>query len=269
MPGCVDSHVVGGGSMTTREVDTLVWVTGGTSGIGDALVRNVPFAHCRTVNIARRERQDVVNFRADLADRSDWQRLRQHLAEEFARFAGRRAVFVHNAVSFEGTGMAGSLDPVLHDRHVLVNAAAPLVVGEAFLAACPAHLDAGLIMLSSTASTAVYPGRASYSAGKAAVEQWVRVVAAERSAAGVGPWVVAVLPGTVDTPALREAAAADESVFPNAPALRAAYASGQVQTTDEVARGIWALVDDGPSLLPVVRVGPSIAPVDDERDVIA
>jgi short-subunit dehydrogenase len=243
--------------------DTLVLITGATSGLGAALAETVPYTACRIVNISRRSRADTENLTADLADPADWRRIRAYLRDELAAFTGSRVLFVHNAAELtNGTGWAGEVEAAAHEAHVLVNAAAPLVLGEAFLAGCrslPPEVDAGLVVLSSTASTSLPVTRAVYGAGKAGVEQWVRAVREERRVRGTGPWVIAILPGGMDTPGLRAAAGTPDEEYPRAAALRIALANGLIQAPEVVARSIWAALPPAAEGADVVRVGPSHA----------
>jgi NAD(P)-dependent dehydrogenase (short-subunit alcohol dehydrogenase family) len=215
------------------------------------------------VNIARREAPGVENVLVDLSRPESWRTVREYLHAEIAAFGGERVIFVHNAAALtSGTGWAGSVDPDEFEAHVLLNSAAPLVLGEAFLSACAAAqhpLDAGLVLLSSTASTSLPVTRAAYGAGKAGVEQWVRAVREERRLRGSGPWVLAVLPGGMDTPGLRAAAATDEADYPRAKALRETLDNGLMQQPEDVARAIWSVLPPDPDGDPVVRVGPSHA----------
>ena len=48
-----------------------------------------------------------------------------------ARRIGGRAIFIHNAYVNEPAGFVGEVDPDAYARHVLANAAAPLVLGDA------------------------------------------------------------------------------------------------------------------------------------------
>jgi short-subunit dehydrogenase len=240
---------------------TVVWITGATSGLGAGLASTVPFPAARIVNIARRPRPGLENLIADLSDPGQWPVVRDHLHHDLRAFEGCRALIVHNAAVVHEVGDAGTLDPAAHDRQAILNAAAPLVLGEAFLAACPPNLDAGLVMISSSAASEIYPNRASYSAGKASLEQWIKVVHAERAATRSGPWVLAVRPGTVDSPAVRSGAAADPAVFPAAAGLRRAYELGLVQSPEEVGRAIWRLVPRAYNDAPIERVGPTAASI--------
>src|SRR5262249_53613773 len=125
------------------------------------------------------------------------------VASELAAFDGRRAVFVHNAIYGGAVGFAGVVDPAEQRRQVYANVAAPLVIGDGFVRACDPRFESGLVMISSAAARHAMEGFAVYGAAKAAVEQWVRAVRAERERLGAGPWVVAVRPGFVATEAVR------------------------------------------------------------------
>ncbi len=101
-------------------------------------------------------------------------------------------------------------------------------------------------MVTSAGARIPWEGRSAYCAAKAGIEQWVRVVRRERKMRGIGPWVVAVRPGFVDTPASRADATYDPHDSPIGPRMAAAFASGQgILTPDEAARDIWAELPDG------------------------
>jgi NAD(P)-dependent dehydrogenase (short-subunit alcohol dehydrogenase family) len=121
------------------------------------------------------------HFRVDLSDPADWVRVEEHFEAELAGFTGERVVFVHNAGTVVPIGPADSVDAEAYTRAVLLNSAAPQVLGRAFLRAtarlrCEKHL----IMLTSGAASTAYAGWSSYNAGKAAVDHWVRTVGAEQ-----------------------------------------------------------------------------------------
>jgi NAD(P)-dependent dehydrogenase (short-subunit alcohol dehydrogenase family) len=181
-----------------------------------------------------------------------------------ADFRGSRAIFVHNAFHYVDRSFAGEGAPELQAAEVMANVMAPLVLGDRFLrAARPAvdrGVDVGLVQMSSAAAELAYPGLAVYAAAKAAVEQWVRVVRTERDHRGNGPWVVALRPGFVDTPAARRDAEQPVSAYPSAPSVAQALASrvGIVEP-ETAARSIWAaLPGDGA----VVDFGATIHPDD-------
>lgn len=220
----------------------------------------MPFADARVVNIARRAHPSLDNVHADLAEPADWDVVAAHLATELTRFKGTRAVFVHNAFLADPVGFIGEIDPLAYRRHVMANAAAPLVLGEAFLRNVPDDVEAGLVMISSAAARVPFAGRAGYGAGKAAMEQWVKVVRSELEHRGSANWVVAIRPGAVDTPSFRADAEADPAINPVATAAKAALDAGAVDTAEVAARRIWDVLPPGPDTPAVVFLGEMIAP---------
>ena len=100
-------------------------------------------------------------------------------------------------------GFVGEVDPVEYRRQVYANAAASLVLGDAFIRACRPGYESGLVMISSASAKFAMQGHAVYGAAKAGMEQWVRAVRAERKSRGAGPWVVAIRPGFVVTEEMR------------------------------------------------------------------
>ena len=142
--------------------DTIVWITGATRGIGEALARTVPYENARVINISRTTNPATENVHADIADPAGWDAIERHLASELAGFAGRRAVFVHNAFVPTPVGFVGEVDPEGYRQLVLGTAAAPLVVGEAFLRHLPDGVEGGLVMVSSAAARVPFAGSAVY-----------------------------------------------------------------------------------------------------------
>lgn len=242
------------------EPQSLIWITGATSGIGEALAKTVPLQAARIINIARRRAPDYENVVADLSQPADWDLVTDKLRQEFANFVGERAIFINNAFAQEPVGRVGEVDPEQYQRHILTNAVAPLVLGEAFLRLCPKNVEGGLVMVSSAAARVVFPGRAGYGAAKAGMEQWVRTVRAELAERGSQNWAIALRPGAVDTPSLRADAAADESINPLSPQLRRAFAEGTVDSALVAARRMWEHIPPPPDSPAVVLLGEMVAP---------
>lgn len=224
----------------------LVWISGASGGIGAALAAGVPFAGARVIDLSRRG-GTVEHFKVDLADPAEWARVEQHFAVEAAGFQGERIVFVHNAGTIVPIGPAESAESEAYTRAVLLNSAAPQVLGRAFLRAtagldCERHL----VMLSSGAAKTAYPGWSHYNAGKAALEHWVRTAGAEqalKSEAGERACrVIAVAPGVVDTAMQDDIRAVDEQAFPAVERFRELKRTGTLVTPEQAARGIWSLL---------------------------
>ncbi|WP_329004342.1 SDR family NAD(P)-dependent oxidoreductase [Kribbella sp. NBC_00709] len=220
-------------------MSALVWISGASAGIGAALAAAVPFPDARVVDISRRG-GTPNHLRADLSDPADWTVVEEHFTKELAEYDGDRVIFIHNAGTITPIGPAAGADPDAYTRAVLLNSAAPQVLGAAFLRSS-AHLscERHLIMLSSGAAKTAYAGWSSYNAGKAAVEHWVRTVGQEQPA---NCHVIAVAPGVVDTAMQTEIRATDEADFPSVARFHDLKRSGSLTTPETAATGIWSLL---------------------------
>jgi benzil reductase ((S)-benzoin forming) len=223
-------------------VSSLVWISGGSAGIGAALAAAVPYADARVIDMSRRGGGPAEHFKADLSDPGDWARVEQHFRDELTGYDGDRVVFIHNAGTITPIGPADAVDGDEYTRAVLLNSAAPQILGRAFLRAtadltCERHL----VMLSSGAAKTAYAGWSSYNAGKAAVEHWVRTTGAEQETRG-GCRVIAVAPGVVDTAMQTEIRATDERDFPTVARFHDLKETGALRTPAEAAAGIWSLL---------------------------
>jgi benzil reductase ((S)-benzoin forming) len=161
-------------------------------------------------------------------------------------FAGERVVFAHAAGTLTPIGFAGEEDAEPYARAVLLNAAAPLVLGDAFLRAARAtRAPCHLVMIGSGAARHVYPGWSSYGGGKAAVDQWVRTVGAEQDLRGGRCRALSVSPGLVATPMQDEIRATPGSRLPSVGRFVEAFEKGELRDPVQVAREIWSLLDRG------------------------
>jgi short-subunit dehydrogenase len=245
--------------MTTN----IVWITGATSGIGEALARTCPWPDTEIISVSRREHPDHETVRFDLTDMESWNRVGEHLTERLATFRGERAVFIHNALYYwGGRAYMGEGDPANHRDEMIANVVAPLALGDMFLRAAQpavdAGVDVGLVQISSASARIAYPGLAIYGAAKASMEQWVRAVRAERDDRGKGPWVSAIRPGFVDTPAARRDAALPEDTYPGVAGIAEAVRTGHFLTAEESAGNIWKSIPDDCIAKPVLLFGEAV-----------
>jgi benzil reductase ((S)-benzoin forming) len=227
--------------------ETIIWISGATEGLGLGLARNVPYPGARIINLSRRQHPDYESVRFDLAQPSSWEAVRTHFARELASFSGKRAIFIHNAYMAGTQGYVGEVDPDFYQEGITANVVAPLMLGEAFVRACKSGYESGLVLITSAAARVPWEGDSIYCAAKAAAEHWVRVVRRERKRRGSGPWVVAVRPGFVDTPAVRAAIARpDSNRWPLGPFVKRDYEAGKAMDIDTAARNIWGKLPPDP-----------------------
>jgi len=225
--------------------ESLIWISGASSGIGAALAATLPWEGAKLIDVSRRGAPGADHVEADLADPSTWEAVAESFRTELAEWSGDRVVFIHAAGVIDPIGFAGEVDTGAYTRNVILNSAAPQVLGHAFLAAAK-DVDARrqMLMLTSGAASSVYPGWSSYGAGKAAVDQWVRDVGAEQESRG-GAEVIAVTPGTVDTGMQEQIRQTPEEDFPKRQKFVDLHEQGELEDPQEVAREIWALLDRG------------------------
>ena len=226
--------------------ETLVFVTGGSSGIGEAMIRTLPYSPARVFDVSRRGAAGCEGLRADLSDPASWPRVAELFRRELDGFAGERVVFVHSAGTLTPIGFAGEEDPAAYTRSVLLDAAAPQVLGDAFLRAARAtRAPCQVVMIGSGAARSVYPGWTSYGAGKAAVDHWVRTAGAEQELRGGRCRVVSVSPGLVATAMQEEIRATSASRLPSVDRFVQVHEKGELRDPMEVAREIWELLARG------------------------
>jgi len=229
---------------TAEVVANLVFITGGSSGIGAAMARLVPYPDARIINISRRALTGFDHYAADLSDPASWRGVADLFAREIKDFAGERAVFVHSAGTLEPIGFAGEVSPDAYTRQVLLNSASPQVLGDAFLrAARETRAACHVVMLTSGAAFNVYEGWSAYCAGKAAVDHWVRTAGAEQRRRGGHCRLLAVAPGVVETAMQQQIRATSRDDFPSVDRFIGMHEKQQTRDPEQAAREIWSLLE--------------------------
>jgi len=224
----------------------LVFITGASSGIGLALARAVPWKDSRVIGISRRVGEGLEHVKADLSGPAGWREAAACFEREMDGFAGERAVLVHAAGTLEPMGFAGEVDAEGYAAQVLLNSAAPQVLGHAFLhAASRTEARCDLLMIGSGAAHTVYEGWSAYCAGKAAVDHWVRTVGAEQERRGGRCRVLSIAPGVVATAMQERIREMSERDFPDVGRFLALARDGELRDPAEVADELWELLDRG------------------------
>lgn len=221
----------------------LVLISGGSSGIGLALARTAPGPAARVLSLSRRAAPGSEHVAVDLAAPAGWVAAAGVFEHEVRGFAGERVTFVHCAGTLTPIGFAGEVDPAAYQRNVVLNSAAPQVLGDAFLrCARDTRARCDLVFISSGAAHSVYPGWTSYCAGKAATDQWARVAGAEQAERGGRCRVLSVAPGVVATAMQAEIRATAARDFPDRGRFVALHRDGALRPPEDAARDIWHLL---------------------------
>jgi short-subunit dehydrogenase len=225
--------------------DTLIWISGATAGLGEALAHSVPYENAKVINVSRRRADRLENLTVDLVDPRGWLLVGAHFEEQLRDFQGSLALFIQCAIHYETFGYAGEIDSGEYLTQLLVDTTSPLYLGHAFIKACSGRaFESGLVMLSSGAAAIPTDGASGYCAAKAGIEMWTRAVGKERQVRESWPWVFAVRPGSMNTPGMKKVAATPAKGFPTAPMLKARLESGGVAQPEDVAQRIWRLIEE-------------------------
>lgn len=175
-------------------------VTGGSRGIGRAIVRRLARDGARVVFSFREDKTAADSLAQEtgaVAVRADQADLR-NLDALFEPVSDGLDILVNNA-AVNPSALIRGITPELFDQVMTVNAKFPLL---AMQRAEPLLREGGRIVSISTLNTALpTPGLALYCASKAALEQFTKVAAREFGARGITVNIVS--PGSTDTDLLR------------------------------------------------------------------
>ena len=206
-------------------------VTGASSGIGEAIARDLATNGYRVTLVARRAEllQKLADELGDCArvvvhDLSVPERATEWLADAEAAF-GPIDVLVNNA-GVQLLGGLSSADPEAGERLMRINVFSPLRLTRALLPAMIARGSGTIVDIASLPAIAPTPHMPWYSASKAALAAASETLHGELR--GTGVHVVTVYPGPVDTPM----ASAALVQYGNSNAVKAAPSG----TTDKLAR---------------------------------
>jgi 2-keto-3-deoxy-L-fuconate dehydrogenase len=206
-------------------------VTGGASGIGEAVAALLRERGARVIVLDRDVAESEDAIRADVTDAAG---VAAAVSEAVARLGGLD-VLVNNA----GIGAAGTVednpDEEWH-RVYDVNVVGMVRVTRAALPALRESSCASIVNTCSVAATAGLPQRALYSATKGAVLSLTLAMAADHVAEGIR--VNCVNPGTADTPWVGRLLDAAPDPDAEREALNARQPMGRLVSAAEVAEAI-------------------------------
>jgi len=221
---------------------TLAVITGASRGIGAAIALAAEDDGARVAVCNRAASAFGRQLTTDLSRPESWTIFDDWLQELVGELSPERLVFVHNAATLTPMGFAGDVDPDGYRSNVLLNSAAPQVLGDAVVRlARETATPTVIIQLSSGAGKTAYPGWSSYCAAKAAVDMWVRTVGAEQAERDDLVRVLALGPGVVATAMQAQIRATEADAFPQVERFRELHANEQLADPDEVGQRIWEI----------------------------
>lgn len=213
-------------------------VTGGSSGIGDAIVGKLQSLGAGVAILDRHPTRSARGAFPAVCDVSDDGSVRAAVDSVMVQF-GRLDIVVNNA----GMGAQGTVADNSDDEwHRLwdVNVVGMVRISRAALPALRESPSAAIVNMCSVAATAGMQQRALYSATKGAVLSLTRAMAADHLREGIR--VNCVNPGTADTPWVSRLLEAAPDPATERAALEARQPHGRLVSADEVAGAVAYLV---------------------------
>ena len=185
--------------------DKIVLVTGANGGLGTAVTQAFLDAGAKVAGSARDIQQtsfrsaDFTAMPADIADPKGAIALVDQVLQKF----GRLDVLAHTVGGFAGGKTVAETDDATFERMLDLNLNATFYLVRAAIPVMRKSGQGRIIAIGSRAAEEPGPGVGAYSASKAAMVSLIRTVAVENRDAGITANVI--LPGTIDTPANRQA----------------------------------------------------------------
>lgn len=168
----------------------IVVITGASSGIGAACVRESGSADFRTVGVDIGPRSEAdEHFVVDLATPTCGGDIMNAVGDRPVR------VLVNNAAVDSDTSIM-EITPEIWDRTMAINLRAPFLLSRALHPALVVEEEASIVNVSSVHAVATSPGAAGYAASKGGLTSFTRAMAVEWAPA---LRVNCILPGAVDT----------------------------------------------------------------------
>ena len=229
----------------TDQSGKTAWITGASSGIGEALAKAFVADGGSCIlsgrNVAELERVAKESGAADRCmvlpfDTGDFEKLPQ-MVRSALDFTGRIDVLVNNA-GISQRSLAVDTDPDVYKRIIDIDLLAPIALTQELLPYLVKQGSGQLVMISSVAGKVGVPMRTAYCAAKHGLIGYSDALRSE--VAGQGVEVLVVTPGSVRTNVSRNALSADGSVRGTSDA-----AIDNGIDPGEVARLIWDGVANG------------------------
>ncbi len=225
-------------------MEPLVLITGGGTGIGQALAWKFAEKEHGTILITGRRREmlqataavapDRIRFLvSDISSESDRQLLTDHISSEYAL-----RYIIHNAAVIEPVRSLLQVNLDQWREHQAINVEGPLFLTQSLLSLFSG--DGRIMHISSGAAHFAYAGWGAYCTSKAALHMIYQVLRVELAGQGIA--IGSVRPGIVDTPMQQLIRAKDETDFPQRQRFVDYERKRQLENPERVAEFIYQVL---------------------------
>ncbi len=228
------------------KAQNLAIVTGGSRGLGEALVQACEAREWSTFELSR-SGGGLSHMEVDLADLDASFDVLEAQFQSLAKTGWMRVVFFNNAGVLTPIGPVHSLQDTQIARNLEVNLVSGIRLMAAFVRAFEhSRAELTIVNVSSGASSKGYAGWPLYCAAKAGLENFIRALAAEQTGSSNPITCVNIEPGVVDTDMQAEIRDAGADLFPEVARFVELKKSGKLRSPKSVARAMIDIVDSKP-----------------------
>jgi benzil reductase ((S)-benzoin forming) len=224
----------------------LVFITGGSRGLGAALLERYRAAGWTAVDLSR-SGQGADHLAVDLADLDSSLAAVAALFAERARLPWDEVALINNAATISPIGPVHELDDSSIAPNLTINITSGIRIISAFARAFQSAPGRRTVAnISSGAAHKVNIGWSLYCAAKAGMEHFIQAMAMEQAASPNPIICVNIDPDLIDTAMQREIRAADPADFPALERFIQYKQSGRLRSPEAVAAAIQAILLGGP-----------------------
>lgn len=224
--------------------DKLAIVTGTSSGIGEALARQLLADGWHVFGLARREVKfegAYTHVQADLSDPATVDQLGPRVEAEMAFGEFSRLALINNAASPGQKRPFGQQSTAATWRNIATNLSAPMALMDLALRLRPEGAQLRIVNISSGLAYRPLAAAADYCASKAGLHMAGEVLAEEEHA---NTAVFSYAPGIVDTEMQQSLRGEDPEDFPSVDVFRAMHEEGRLASAEAVIGPIVAFLGD-------------------------
>jgi benzil reductase ((S)-benzoin forming) len=224
----------------------LVFVTGGSRGLGAALIERYRAAGWVAVDLSR-SGHGADHLTVDLGDLDSSMAAVVALFAERARSPWDEVALINNAATITPIGPVHELDDGAIAPNLAINLTSGIRIISAFAHAFQAAPGRRTVAnISSGAAYKANSGWALYCAAKAGMEHFIHVMAMEQAASPNPIVCVNIDPDLIDTAMQREIRRTDQAAFPALERFIHYKQSGRLRSPEAVAAAIQAILLGGP-----------------------
>ena len=174
------------------ELSKTVIVTGGSDGLGKALVDSLIDSGFRVVNISRRENDKAdINILSDLSTADGIKNATESILRMNTQF--KAIIYSAGVLSFNNVG---ALNDAEYDRVFSINTKAPMLMTSELLDRLKSD-ETDIVIINSVAGIRSYPAQVLYNSSKAALHSYTKDLRETLSAASSR--VIGIYPDMLDT----------------------------------------------------------------------